>query len=69
METLEKAERIGREAGLKYVYMGNVARERDTQCPECGKPVVQRSMMGVRAVNLDDGKCRHCGATVDGVWK
>lgn len=68
IETLEKAERLGREAGLKYVYMGNVARERDTRCPECGKPVVQRSMMGVRAVNIDQGKCRYCGAIVDGVW-
>ena len=68
VETLEKAERIGRDAGLKYVYLGNVARERDTVCAKCGKPVIQRSMMGVRNVYLKNGACGHCGAPVDGVW-
>jgi len=68
VETLEKAERIGRDAGLKYVYLGNVARERDTLCPACGTPVIRRSMMGVRDVHLNGGVCAHCGAAVDGVW-
>lgn len=68
METLEKAARIGRDAGLKYVYIGNVSGENVTQCPGCRKPVVQRSMMGLSSVNIEDGKCRHCGALIDGVW-
>jgi len=69
METLERAERIGREAGLEYVYLGNVGGLMDTPCPACGKPVVQRSMSGVRAMNLDGGNCRHCGAAVAGRWR
>jgi hypothetical protein len=68
-ETLERAERIGREAGLEYVNLGNVGGLMDTRCPACGNPVVQRSMSGVRAMNLDDGKCRHCGAAVAGRWR
>jgi pyruvate formate lyase activating enzyme len=69
METLEKAERIGRDAGLKYVYLGNVARERDTRCPNCRQPLVQRTVMGTRVPGIRQGLCRHCGETIEGVWE
>jgi pyruvate formate lyase activating enzyme len=68
LAALEKAERIGRTAGLKYIYPGNVAEVRDTVCPECGAAAVLRSRGGVRRVPLQDGRCPACGALVDGVW-
>ena len=67
--TLEKAQRIGREVGLRYVYLGNVPGEgEDTRCPACRKLVIKRIGFLVRENRLADGRCPHCGAEVDGVW-
>lgn len=68
LASLEKAERIGREAGLKYIYPGNVPDVRDTICPACGEKAVLRSWGGVQRVHIRDGKCMACGAALDGVW-
>ncbi len=69
VETLENARRIGVEAGLRYVYLGNVPGEgEDTRCPECRKLVVKRIGFLVRENRLSDGRCPYCGAQVDGVW-
>ena len=69
VETLERARRIGRESGLRYVYLGNVPGEgEDTRCPECRKLLVKRIGFLVRENRLADGRCPHCGAEVDGVW-
>lgn len=68
--TLERALRIGRAAGLKYVYIGNVLGEgEDTHCPQCGAKVIDRTGYVVRSNRIRDGRCPDCGATVDGVWE
>lgn len=69
LETMERARRFGYEAGLQYVYLGNIAGENDTDCPACGKTVVHRSMSGIRSVELDKGRCRYCGRAVHGRWE
>ncbi len=69
MQTLEKAERFGHAAGLKYVYLGNVAGEKGTRCPACGETVVERSYMGIRDLKIENGKCAFCQTAVDGIWK
>lgn len=67
--TLEEAERIGEEAGLRYVYMGNVPGQgEDTHCPSCGEVVVKRRGFLVRTNSLQEGHCPSCGAKIDGVW-
>jgi pyruvate formate lyase activating enzyme len=68
-QTLEKAERIGRDAGLKYVYQGNVPAGRDTRCPRCGQTLVRRSMPGVRTQNFENGQCAQCDETIEGRWR
>jgi len=70
-KTLEKARRIGLNAGLKYVYVGNLPGHpgNHTYCPKCGKIVIKRLGYSVRKANLKDGKCRFCGARIAGVWK
>ena len=68
LETLEKAESIGKKAGLKYIYLGNVMRGGNTCCPSCGKILIERSGYTVSVSNMKNGKCAGCGAAVEGVW-
>jgi len=68
METLKMAFEIGKSAGLKYVYMGNVLEGNDTFCYDCGKLLVKRSYFAVVKNNIEEGKCSFCGAVVDGIF-
>ncbi|MRR51752.1 MAG: AmmeMemoRadiSam system radical SAM enzyme [Rhodocyclaceae bacterium] len=68
-ETLRHARRIALDAGLRYVYTGNVHdTEGDTTfCPGCGKPVIERDWYQILDYHLDDsGHCQHCGAAIAG---
>lgn len=61
--TLRRAREIGHEAGLQFVYLGNVAEPggEDTECPGCGQVVVSREGYRVAGVEVDGGKCKSCG--------
>lgn len=66
--TLHQAEEIGRAAGLRYIYLGNVAEETNTFCPGCGNLLIRRLGFSVAENNLlADGTCPDCGLTVPGV--
>jgi pyruvate formate lyase activating enzyme len=67
--TLEAAHAIGKEAGLRYVYVGNVAgaQGESTYCYNCGKRIIERVGFSVRGRHIKDGKCEFCGAAIDGV--
>ena len=66
--TLYKARDIGLQAGLKYVYEGNLPEAReDTFCPDCGKPVIERDGFRVLRSNLKNGRCGFCQASIPGV--
>ena len=69
VETLIKAREIGLAAGLRYVYTGNVPGEEaeNTYCYQCGKPVIQRWGFQIRKYDIDAGRCKSCGAEIDGV--
>ncbi len=70
IETMERAAQIGKDAGLKYVYMGNIYSRGETVCPSCGKVLIERG--GFRANLSEDflegGVCRSCGVKIAGVW-
>jgi len=70
IETLELACRFGTEAGLKYIYCGNVPGQVDerTHCPSCGQVVIDRAGFSIRAVKLTDGSCGNCGEKIEGLW-
>ena len=70
VSTLHRAREIGLEAGLHYVYEGNVpgGGGEDTLCPQCGQVVIKRVGFDVYASKLQGGKCAFCGAAVAGVW-
>ncbi|MEA3333024.1 MAG: AmmeMemoRadiSam system radical SAM enzyme [Pseudomonadota bacterium] len=66
--TIRQAVEIGRKAGLKYVYQGNLAVETDTCCPACGKLLIRRSGFGVSSNHVDGkGCCPACGERIAGV--
>ncbi len=70
VETLETAWKIGKETGLKYVYIGNVPGlpYEDTKCPRCDALAINR--MGYIVKRHDkDGKCPKCGEGLDIILK
>jgi pyruvate formate lyase activating enzyme len=68
---LHRAARIGRDAGLRYVYTGNVPGDawESTACPACGRWLVRRQGFAVLENNLVGGCCPTCDAPIPGVWK
>jgi pyruvate formate lyase activating enzyme len=70
-DDLLRARAIGREAGLRHVYIGNMAGPgfADTVCPSCGGTAVSREGYSV-PINVlgPDGSCPKCGARIPGVW-
>ena len=67
VSTLEKAYQIGKQAGLKFVYLGNVSGHKyeNTVCYSCGKLVVSRVGYNVEVVGLDDSRCKFCGSELN----
>ena len=66
---LRKAREIGMEAGLKYVYEGNVPGEdgENTYCPNCQKRLIHRFRYNIRENKIKNSKCSYCGAEIDGL--
>jgi pyruvate formate lyase activating enzyme len=67
--TMRRAYDLGREAGLRYVYVGNMpdARLEDTFCYNCGQALIERWGFRVGRRNIQAGTCANCGQPVDGV--
>ena len=71
--TLIRAAEIGREAGLRYVYAGNlpgnVGEYEDTHCPACGYRLVKRRGYVIHEYHITgEGQCPSCGEKIGGVW-
>lgn len=69
VETLQRARKIGLEAGLKYVYTGNIPGDEgeSTFCHHCREVVIQRFGFSITGGGSEHGKCPHCGTPVEGV--
>ena len=67
VSTLEHAYDIGRKAGLKFIYTGNVPGHRDenTVCLSCGRLIVQRCGYQTKVIGLEDSRCPSCGAELN----
>ncbi len=64
---LNRAYDIGKEAGLRYVYLGNVAgRGNTTFCYQCNTSLIERKGFSIEGYQIKEGKCPHCGAQIDG---
>ncbi len=69
-ETLHRARRIAREAGLRYVYEGNVHGDGgNTLCHGCGSLLVRRAWHDVLSNRIVAGQCPDCGTEIPGRWE
>ncbi|MBI5301149.1 MAG: AmmeMemoRadiSam system radical SAM enzyme [Chloroflexi bacterium] len=71
--TLIRAAEIGQEAGLNYVYAGNipgrVRNYENTYCPKCNTLLVERYGYRIPQNRIThEGKCPKCGETIPGIW-
>jgi len=67
--TVRRAVELGREAGLRHVYSGNLASgEEDTRCAGCDETLIRRhGYRATRSASLVEGRCAHCGHTLAGI--
>lgn len=68
LETMRRAEEIGKAAGLRHVYLGNVPGEKseNTYCYNCGRMLIERMGYRIVANRIKKSKCPHCGAQIAG---
>ena len=77
---LHEALKLGQQAGLRYVYAGNVGGNvaggddgggddgENTYCHNCRDVLVRRQGFNVLANRVSDGRCPRCSQPVAGVW-
>ncbi len=72
-EQLVQACEIGREAGLRYIYAGNlpgkVGRWENTYCPHCDELLVERYGYSILQMRVTpQGRCPACAKSIPGIW-
>lgn len=71
LSTLTKAREIALDAGIKYVYIGNIpgTEAENTFCPNCHKILMKRRGYRILSNHVINGKCEYCSEPIAGVWK
>ncbi len=71
VKAVAEAVEIGRKAGLKHVYGGNVPHGgyENTYCPGCGGLLIERRGFTVARNVIGAGACPECGCRIEGVWQ
>jgi pyruvate formate lyase activating enzyme len=69
--TLETARETAMNAGLKYVYIGNVPgnEAENTFCPGCSKKIISRKGFTVLENHIKNGNCEYCSTAIAGIWE
>jgi pyruvate formate lyase activating enzyme len=73
VKTLQRAAEIGQEAGLKYVYAGNLPGSlqeyENTRCPKCQMLLIERTGYVIYKYQITEtGTCQKCGTKIPGIW-
>jgi len=65
---LQRAFDIGKSAGLRYVYLGNVpgSKAESTFCYNCGRILIERIGYRIATNCIKDSKCPDCGIQIAG---
>lgn len=66
--TLEKARKMAMDAGLHYVYIGNVPGNdaENTYCPNCGRLIIKRVGYHLVEMHVRHGRCEYCNTKIAG---
>ena len=69
-ESIKEARDIGIEAGLKYVYSGNLPGDKgeNTFCPKCNVTLIERNGYFIGKNRIKNGRCPECREKIDGIW-
>lgn len=67
---LDKALDIAKQAGVRYVYIGNVPghRAENTYCHQCGNRIIERRGYAIPTRHITNGTCAFCKEKIPGVW-
>jgi len=70
IEKINIAIGIGKKAGLKYVYGGNIpgSTYENTYCPKCNNLLIERAGFSVSGNKLKKGLCQNCGDRIEGIF-
>ena len=71
METLYRAYNIGKDQGLRHVYIGNIIdREYESSyCFKCKVKLIERQGYSINLTNMfEKGQCLNCGTKNKGIW-
>jgi len=68
VETLNNIIKIGKNAGLNYVYQGNVGNGEDTFCPKCKNLIIKRNVFNISSVKIKNNHCLFCDENIQGIW-
>jgi pyruvate formate lyase activating enzyme len=67
-----RAAAIGRDAGLQFVYAGNLPGRvhgwENTHCPGCNALLIERTGYRILRNRLVKGQCPDCARSIPGVW-
>ncbi len=71
VSTLERAREIALNAGLEYVYIGNVPGHEgnNTYCPSCKSLIIERKGYLITSMKVANSKCSFCGHHIPGIWQ
>jgi pyruvate formate lyase activating enzyme len=68
-QSIHEARRIGLDAGLRYVYSGNLPGDEgeNTVCYRCGELLIERWGYRISKNAIQNGRCPACHAEIDGI--
>ncbi|OIP89525.1 MAG: AmmeMemoRadiSam system radical SAM enzyme [Syntrophobacterales bacterium CG_4_8_14_3_um_filter_58_8] len=68
--SIHRAAEIGKSAGLKYVYCGNLPGDpgENTLCAHCGRRLIGRYGFSIERLDLKGSACPDCGTPLDGIF-
>jgi pyruvate formate lyase activating enzyme len=68
--SMHRAAEIGKSAGLKYVYCGNIPGDpgENTHCSHCNRILIRRHGFSIERIDLKGSACPGCGTPLDGIF-
>ena len=68
---LKEAYEIGKNAGLKHVYIGNISLIclENTYCSNCNELLVERVRYEIKENKIKNNACPKCKTRIHGIWE